>query len=312
VRFKGKSKRGIFIIGMVLLILVSTVDTFASPLYGGYNGKSENWFEIFIIEKATIGFYSRISVGLAPDLNVFWIRLSISSLFLLPSNISNIGFSYERGDVVAGDIVSVSLSTIVPPIKVGIDTNNLKWIITNLLISVVGSDSEDNMWLERGISGVGACGEDSNDKQWCWLKFLPLLVGWRVDFPLAQDIFLNRDNDLRFEENLRSLKDHFAKACNHKLSALLIEKLTDDEIMVNIIKLSEVLNDRITLLPLNILSTQQNREEMLSGLKALLTYVDKNIFTDELREEASIILDNFNRDTQLRSYNSNTTLPAER
>ena len=306
-RLKGSIKRGLFIIGMIVLVLVPTVETCATPLYGGYNGESETWIEVYIIEKIAIGFSSKISVGIDPDLNVFWIRIGISSLFLLPSNISSIGLSYETGDIVSGDIVSASLSTIIPPIKVGIDANNLTWIITNWLIAVVGADSEGNMWLERGIPGVGACGEDSKGNQWCWIKVLPVLVGSRVNLPSSQGNFLNRENDLKVEEDRRSLRDHFAKACNPKLSALLIEKITDDEIMGNIINLLEALNNRIALLPLIVLSAYENREEfspidpskeMPSELNALLSYVEKNVFTDELREEASIILDTFARDTQ--------------
>jgi len=308
-KFKRSSTKEIFTIGVIVLALFATGDTCASPLYGGYNGESEAWIEVYIIEKTTIGFSSKISVGIDPDLNVFWIRIGISSLFLLPSNISHIGFSYETGDIVSGDIVSASITTILPPIKWGFDTNNLQWFITNWLIAVSGLDSDGNVWGERRIPGMGACGWDSNNDKWCWIKFFPVLVGWRVELTSNQGTSLNQENALRFEKELRPLQDHFAKACNPKLSALLIERLTDDEIMDNMINLLEALNDRIALLPLTTLSIVENREgfppidpssKMPSELKALLTYVEKNIFTDEVRDEVSILLDTFAKDIQPR------------
>ena len=305
-KFKRSSTRRIVIIGVIVLALAFACDTYASPLYGGYNGKSDIWVEFYIFEETTIGFSFRFSVGLDPNLNVSWIRIGVSSLFLLPYNISNIGFSYETGD-----IASASLTTLLPwPLQFGADTNNLQWIITNLLIFVVGVDTDGNMWWERGIPGVWAYGGDSNDNQWQWIKLFSVLLGMKVNLTSSnQGISLGQENSLRFEEKLRSLQDHFVRECGPKLSALLTERLTDDEIMENIINLAEALNDRIAVLPLNVLSIYENRKGMPpinpssgipSELNVLLTYLEEEVFTDEIRDEMSIFLDVIAKDIQPR------------
>jgi len=190
-----------------MLALCFASDTCASPLYGGYNGESEAWVEVFVIEEITIGFTLRVSVGVDPDLDVSWIRIGVSSLFLLPY-ISNIEISYETGDV-----ISASLAGLLP-IKVGADTNNLKWIITNLSILVSGADSDSNVWNEWGLTGVfglpgiNAYGEDNNDHQWQWIKFFPVLVGWRVDSPISS---LGQEHALWCKEDLKSLHSHFER-----------------------------------------------------------------------------------------------------
>ena len=143
------------VIGMIMLALVFPGAACASPLYGGYNGESEAWFEVYIVESADILFSLRISIGFDSDLTHLWVRAGISSLFLAPFNISSVGISYETGN-----IISASLDAILPwPFQVGADTNNLVWGVTSFLVGVSGSDSDGNVWVEAGVPGVTACGE---------------------------------------------------------------------------------------------------------------------------------------------------------
>jgi hypothetical protein len=86
-----------------------------------------------------------------------------------------------------------------------------------------------------------------------------------------------------------------------------MEKLTDDEIMVNVRSLSEKLNDRMTFLYLTNLPIGDKRSvslplDLLSGttseLNTLLRYVEEKILTDEIRGEMGILLDEFAQDIQ--------------
>lgn len=306
-KLKRNSTRRIFIIGMVVLALFAASDTCASPLYGGYNGESETWVEVYIVEVVTVGLSLRISIGVDPYLSATWIRIGISSLFLLPY-VSNIEFSYETGD-----IVSASLTGIIP-VKIGADTNDLQWWIANFLTKVIGVDSDDNSWSEKGLTGmfgipgVFATGEDNNNHHWQWIKFFPVLVGWREELASQQGIFLNQENFHRFEEELRSLRDHLTRACGPRLSALLLEKLTDDEVMGGVLDHLEELSARMVL-PLIALSIYENSEELFpmdlpsvvpSELNTLLTYVEEEIFTEGIRGEVNLLLDTLARDIQPR------------
>lgn len=306
-RLKSSSKRGILIIGMIVLALFAASDTCASPLYGGYNGESETWIELYIIETVTVGFSLRISVGGDSNSNASWIRGSISSLFLLPY-LSNLEFSYETGD-----IVSASLTGLLPiPIKVGADTNGLGWGIINLLVYVRGEDSDGNWWeewvsSEAGFPGVFD-GRDKNDNEWRWIKVLALLLGWREDLSSQQGVSLSQDNSLRLKEEFRSLHNHFTRAGSPKLSALLVEKFTEDAVMGGMIDHLEALNAKMAL-PLTVLSLYENKEGpsptdpssgISSELNTLLTYVDEEIFTEEIRDELNVFLDTFARDIQPR------------
>ena len=86
-----------------------------------------------------------------------------------------------------------------------------------------------------------------------------------------------------------------------------MEKLTDDEIVVNVRNLSEELNDKIMFLYLTNLSSDDERSvsltlDPLSGttseLNTLLRYVEEKILTDEIRVEMGILLDGFAQDIQ--------------
>ena len=303
-KFKRSGTRGIFIIGIIMLSLVAASDNCASPLYGGYNGQSEIWSEVSIIEETNTLFSLKISVGADIDLN-WWARFGISSLFLLPYNVYHIELSYE-----VGDVVSASITTLLPwPLQVGVDSNELVWTITNFLVSVVGVDSNNTIWEETGVPGVWARGSDNNDNQWQWLKLLPVLVGVGEDFALNQGGSLNQEDFKRFEEELRSLKYHFADEYGPKISSLLIEKLNDDEIMEHVRNLSEILNDKRVLSPLTVLPINEKREGFdplgLLGrtsieLNALLTCMEEKVFTEETRDEVSILIGEIARDIKLQ------------
>ena len=301
-KYKRCCTRWLFIIGILVMALVVTSNAFASPLYGGYNGESETWIEVSILEQNMIGFSLKITVGADVDLN-WWARFYVSGLFLLPYNLSRIGFSYD-----VGDVVSASFNSVLPwPLQIGADSNELIWAVTSFLVGVVGVDNNNTTWQETGVPGFWARGMDSHDNQWRWLKVLPVLVGVGEDLALEQGGSLNQEDLTKFEEEFRSSKNNFAEEYGLKISSLLMEKLTDDEIMVNVKNLSEELNDRMTFLYLTNLSSDDKSGvsltlDPLSGtmseLNTLLKYVEEKILTDEIRGKMGILLDGFAQDIQ--------------
>jgi len=299
-KFKRSGTQGIFIVGVIVLALVVACDTNASPLYGGYNGESKIWAEFYIVEETTIGFSLRVSIG--TDTKNLWIRMGISSLFLIFSNISNIGVSYETGG-----ILSLNVTTLSPPIKWGVDTNDLGWFIMDWLIVITGLDTDGNFWGEGRIPSIGAYGGDNNDNKWWWIKLRPVLMGMKVDLTSNQGSPISQENALRCEKELGFLQAHSVRKYSPKLSALLIEKVTNSEIMENMISLAEALSYRRALFPLKVLSLYENSKGippidpssgMPSELNVFLTYLEEEVFTDEVRDEMDIFLDAFAKDVQ--------------
>ena len=285
-----RSKRGIFIIGILMLVLFTGSKTCASPLYGGYNGESESWMEVFIIDEVTIGFSLRVSLGIDPGLNVSWVRVGISSFFTLPY-VSNLEFSYETGD-----IASLSVTGLFP-VKVGADSNGLEWAIINLVIRVIGADTDDNWWQEEGLPGLylGASGWDSKGNEWRWMKLFHMLVGWSTEESVSrQGISQSGENSRRLEKGMISLRHQLTEAYGSRLRSLLIKKFTDDAVMEGVINHLETLNTRMALPPMDSSSV------MASDLDSLLEYVEEEIFTDEIKDEMNVFSDSFARDIKPR------------
>lgn len=293
-----------FVIGMVVLTLAFAGEATASPLYGGYNGASEAWFEVFIVESADILFSLRISIGFDIDSHL-WVRAGISSLFLVPWGISSVGISYETGN-----ILSASIDSILPwPFQVGADTNSLIWGVTSLLVGISGRDSDDNVWVEAGFPGVSACGEviqeSGQENGWCWLKILPVLVGTRVDLPSDRGISLSKENFRKYEKEFKSLRDYFAGECSPQFSRMLREKLAGEGVMENLGVLSGAVNSRVAF-PLAALPIQERGRGFdalgapTTELDALLKYIEEEIFTGEIKEEMDIFLDDFAREMKPR------------
>ena len=289
-------------VGMVVLALAVTAETSASPLYGGYNGGSEAWLEGYVVETRDLLFSLKISIGIDSTLTHLWVKAGVSSLFLVPYNISGVGLSYETGN-----IVSASADIILPwPYQVGADTNNLVWFVTSLLVGVSGMDSKGNLWWEVGIPGVAACGEANQEDQWCWLKILPVLFGMKVDFPFEQGFFLSDENSRIWEEELQSLQGHFSGEDTRTFCRMLKEKLTNEDIMRTMGELSEAVHNKITLPPATLF-VQEGEQQLYPGdplegvtteLNVLLTYVEDEIFTQEIRDEMDMLLDDLARDVK--------------
>lgn len=280
-----------------MMTLAVASHAFAGPLYGGYNGESETWIEVSIYEENRIGFSLKITVGADVDLN-WWARFSVSGLLFLPYNLTRIAFSYD-----VGDVVSTSFNSLLPwPLQVGVDSNELIWFMTNFLIGVVGVDNNDTIWQETGVAGVWARGMDSRDNQWQWLKVLSVLVGVGNGSGLEREGLLNQEDFKKLEEEPRPSKNKFEEEYGLKISSLLMEKLTDDEIMVNLRNFSEALNNKIMFLsPTAFLSDHKSSVSLTldpfigttSELNALHGYVEEKILTDELRWEIGVLLDEF-------------------
>ncbi len=293
------------VIGMVVLTLVFPGAVCASPLYGGYNGESEAWIEVYIVESADILFSLRISIGFDIDLTHLWVRAGMSSVLLVPLNISSVGISYETGN-----ILSATVDSILPwPFQVGADTNNLIWIVTSFLVGTSGSDSDENVWVEAGFPGVSACGEviqeSGQENGWCWVKILPVLLGTRVDLPSDRGIFLSKENFRKYGEEFKTLRDYFAGEYSPQFSRMLREKLAGEEVMEKLGILSGAVNSR-AVFPLAALPIQESERGFdalgapTTELNALLRYVEEEIFTGAIKEEMDIFLDDFAREMKPR------------
>ena len=306
-----RSKRGIVVIGILMLALFAGSKTYASPLYGGYNGESEQWWEISVVDEATVGFSISISVG--TDTENTWTRIGVSSLFLLPY-IYKLEFSYETGDIRSVGLTSLLLL----PVKVGFDSNGLRWWIINLLTRVEGETFDGTVHWEEKISqegelpGIYYDGEDSDGNEWQWIKLFGVLVGWGEVDPVSSAGILNQGNFLSPEKGLVSLRNRLTETYGSKLYTLLVEKLTDAAVMEGVRDQLGTFNTRRSL-PLTVLPVYRNGGEfsspvgptskMSSEFFPLLRYIEEKIFTEEIRDEMKAFSDTFARDihTQLEA-----------
>lgn len=286
--------------GILSLALAVASDALAGPLYGGYNGESEAWIEFPIYEENRIGYSIKILIGADVDLN-WWAKFSISGLALIPYNLTRIAFSYD-----VGDVVSTSVNSLLPwPLQIGADSDERIWAATNFLVGIIGIDNNRTVWQETGLAGVWARGLDSLDNQWQWLKVLSVLVGVGDGSGVEGEGLLGQEESIPLKEDLVS-SWKACKTCKEaygpKISSLLVEKLTHDEIMVNLNRRAVRWNHQMTFLCLSDflcndgsgwLQTPLSSSGEVRGDNRLVEYVEEKILTAEIKDEIVALMDKF-------------------
>ena len=305
------NKKKILIVILFVMAVLVTSRTHATPLYGGYNGESETWFEYNIANINTLLFSAKVFLGV--DVNDHrWAKFRIS----IAPYIVRLEVTYD-----SADIVSVNVSTWLPwPVQIGREIDiygegrSLWWLVVNVVTGITGADSEDNRWAEAGFSGVSGSGSDSKDNKWTWFKVLNWLFGAGEDFTIDGELFLQKNNSKGLEEELLSLQEDCSRAYAGKINVLL-EKFTGGKVMRDMVHVSEKLHRRTLPLPFaeqsKGLPVVSQLNEMQSELDSLSATIAEEVFTGEIRNELQELLNNFARDTQprLRKISEKVTTP---
>ncbi len=137
----------VLVLVVFLLSLLTSAPLMASPLYGGYNGESESWIDVF---------YFGID-----DQARWWVRIPV-----MIGNGLRMNFNYEYNSVISVEIVGVLIAQ-VGNLRLGRDTNGLTWTeVPQSPLSGSGEDSNGTSWSEENFLGYLGTGSDSNGNQW--------------------------------------------------------------------------------------------------------------------------------------------------
>jgi hypothetical protein len=309
--FTRNIKKKILTVVLIVMAVLVTSRTHATPLYGGYNGESETWIEYNVTNINTLLFSAKVILGV--DVNDHrWAKFRIA----VAPFIVRFDITYD-----SADILSINLTTLLPwPVQFGreIDIyqeeNSLWWFMVYLVSGVGGVDSEGTRWGETGIPGVYGSGSDNKDNQWAWIKILKWLFGVGEDFTIDGELFLKQNNSKDFEKELLSLQNHCSRAYARKVH-IFLEKLTDNDVMKDMVHFSEKVHKRAVQLPFaqnsKGLPVLAPLDEMQSELDSLSATIAEEVFTEELKDDLHKLLNNFAHDIQpqLRKISETLTAP---
>jgi hypothetical protein len=274
-KFSKSIKRGLVILPLFLIVLVGTPSTWATPLYGGYNGESAAWTEYTIAEVSPALFNLKVTLGVDTDSHA-WVRIVFSTVPF----ITRIEFTYDSFDILSGNF-----DTYLPwPIKIGSQIGNndettplLRWFTAYVIFGVSGIDSERTIWTETGFPGVSGSGNDTIGNSWTWLKFLNWKFGVGEDLTEEGGDFLNPQRSKEIENELSSLQENIDHTYGSRVN-----------------KLTTLLTSREVILTV----AETSGKTVFPDGNYHITSMGTTVFTEEVKAELRTLLDSFVQDVQ--------------
>ena len=292
-----KTKRGTVILSLLVMILVHAPSTWATPLYGGYNGESTAWSEYTIADLGNTLYSLRVILGVDTNANA-WVRM----LFSTVPFITRVEFTYDSSDILSGNF-----STYLPwPIRIGSQIQNngsgdplLRWFSAYIIFGVSGFDTNGTVWSETGIPGLNGNGSDTNENQWSWIKILGWLFGVGEDFS-EEATFLTLQGSKELEKEITSLQDQLAFKYEARMNRLLA-LLTTQEVIRSLAQASNQA----------VFATRNPWDCIQSDSDCLSTSLTTTVFTQEVKTELKTLLTLFAQDIQhqLKKVRERITTP---
>jgi len=238
-----------------LWYLVATTPLAASPLYGGYNGQSMFWMDVFFF-------------GI-DDQARWWVRIPVP----LVKGFLRLNFKYERDGVVSAEITGYNFFE-QSDFLLGVDTSGLTWGEYYELNLSGGSDNHGTTWTEQTFFEYVGTGSDNNNHLWGFVTYnyentYPIKVGIDLSF-LIPESFKKITPSLaqREQKKLLPLTRLFQKEEILKLIHFLTALSIDDE-----------LRGKVEALTTHSLE-----------LELLVKFADEEVFTQERREVIETII----------------------
>jgi hypothetical protein len=246
-----------------LLCLITAAPLSASPLYGGYNGESDFWVDVFFC-------------GIDNEAR-WWVRIPVP----IVSGTLRINFKYESTGVVSAEVVGSNIPFFSGgnDFLMGMDTSGLYWSEYYDVNVSGGTDSNGNTWVEPTFLDYLGTGTDNKDHLWGFVTYnleniYRLKVGINLSFlipepepsliqvkPKKLPLFIN---SVQKEESLKLI---------HYLTALSL----DDELEARTAVLSAHSMD----------------------LTSLLKFAEEKVFTQERREVIEGMMNGFINDSPI-------------
>lgn len=240
-------KKGLVMI-VLLLCLVVTSPLSASPLYGGYNGQSGSWIDLFFF-------------GI-DDQGRWWVRIPVTLGNL------RLNFKYEIDGVISAEVMGQGLSG-QGGFRFGVDTSGLTWGEIAELNVTGGFDSNGTTWSEQGIIlGLLGTGFDNNGHLWGVVtlsdpSLLSIEAGIDISFLVPEASLKTTPFSTQAEQiNYLSLTSLLEKKESVRLIHFLTALSLDDELSREVATLTTHSLD----------------------LESLLTFAEEKVFTQERRE----------------------------
>ena len=235
-----------------LSCLMASTPLAASPLYGGYNGESQLWTDVFFF-------------GMDDEAR-WWIRIPVT----LVSGFLTLNFKYESTGVVSAEIAGSNIPYFSggSDFLFGSDTSGLFWTTYNEAGLSGGSDSNGNSWTEQTLFNYFGTGSDSNNHLWGFVTFtyestLPLKAGINLSFFMPEPSMKGKSSLTKTQQKSLLLTNRL----NHEEGLKLVNFLTA-------LALDNALEKKVATLTIHSLN-----------LESLLTFADEEIFTQERREK---------------------------
>lgn len=252
-----------WLVGMVCLACLTIATPLAaSPLYGGYNGESPLWTDVF--------FFGMDNQGR------WWIRIPVDVV----QGFLRLIFKYESTGVVSAEIAGSNIPNFSGggDFLFGSDSSGLFWSVYNEAGLSNGSDSNGNSWTEQTLFDYFGTGSDNNDRLWGYVTYtyenvLPLKAGINLSAflpePEPSPTTQPSGSQTQPKHNC-SLPNPFQYEKGSHLIAFIISLSMDDACR-------EMATQ--TLPSLN--------------LPSLLTFADEQLFTEKRREKMADMVNGF-------------------
>jgi hypothetical protein len=239
-------------LAMILLVLCLMIATplKASPLYGGYNGQSTFWVDLFVF-------------GIDDQIR-WWVRVPVP---LIPGML-NLNFKYESSGAISAEIAGHNFFA-EERFYAGIDTAGVVWFELSDLGVSGGTDTSGNSWSEQALIEFLGTGTDSNDRMWGFAVYD--FEGYQVKAGIDLSFLIT-------EPSLAgtSIQLHSSVQQNISLLSRVLQGEKRQELITFITALSRDEGLRKKVESLDVHSFD---------LQSLLKFAEEEVFTEEKRKE---------------------------
>ena len=250
---------------LVLIVFLSCLITAAplsaSPLYGGYNGESDFWIDLFFF-------------GMDNEAR-WWVRIPVP----LSSGFLGLNFKYESTGVISAEIYGSNIPFLSggSDFLMGIDTSELFWSEYYDMNLSGGTDSNGNTWGEQTFLDYLGTGTDINSHLWGFVTYnLENIYRLKVGVNLS---FLIPEPEPSLVQVEPKKLPSFINSVQKKESLKLIHYLTA-------LSLDDELEERAAVLSAHSMD-----------LTTLLKFAEEEVFTQERREVIEGMMNGFINDS---------------
>ncbi len=241
-------KKKLALVMLVSCLMIATPLN-ASPLYGGYNGQSTFWVDLFFF-------------GIDDQIR-WWVRVPVP---LVPGFL-NLNFKYESSGAISAEIAGHDIFA-EEGFYAGIDTAGVLWFELSDLGVSGGTDTSGNSWAEQAFLEFLGTGSDNNDRLWGFAVYdfegYQLKAGIDLSFLITEPSMAGTSVPLQSaQQNLPLLSRVFQGEKRQELITFITALSRDEGLRKKV----------------------ENLDVHSLDLQSLLKFAEEEVFTEEKRKE---------------------------